>query len=120
MERRISIGDHRSCMVDLIVDGEEALSKGDTYIARDIFERMALDGDPEAMYRLGLIYRDGGRGVVSDREEARRWFSRASKQGHLKDHDALLAMNSHSEYITVFTEKGYGGNYGGEMSRFRR
>ncbi len=107
-------------MENLMAEGEEALVRGDTYIARDIFEKLAMEGDSDAMYRLGLIYRDGGRGVISDHQEARRWLSRASKLGHAKAHDALLAMNSHSEYITVFTEKGYGGNYGGEMSRFRR
>lgn len=107
-------------MTERIGEGMEALFRGDTYIARDIFEEEAQRGNPEAMYQLGLICRDGGRGVVPDREEARRWFSRASKAGHQKAHETLLAMNSYSEYITVFTEKGYGGNFGGEMSRFRR
>ncbi|MGN0097702.1 MAG: tetratricopeptide repeat protein [Candidatus Methanomethylophilaceae archaeon] len=116
----MSMPDYDVPMTDLMAEGEEALERGDTYIARDIFEKLASDGDPEAMYRLGIICRDGGRGVVPDREEARRWFSRASKLGHTKAHESLLAMNSHSDYITVFTEKGYGGNYGGEMSRFRR
>lgn len=107
-------------MAGRIEEGMHAISEGNTYIARDIFEEEAKAGDPEAMYQLGMICRDGGRGVVPDREEARRWFSRASKAGHRKAQEALLAMNSYSEYITVFTEKGYGGNFGGEMSRFRR
>lgn len=120
MEKMNTVNDIWKNVTSRIEEGMEAIAEGNTYIARDIFEEEAKRGDPEAMYKLGIICRDGGRGVVADREEARRWFSRASEAGHQRAHGALLAMNSYSEYITVFTEKGYGGNFGGEMSRFRR
>lgn len=40
-----------------------------------------LPGNPEAAYRLGLIYLEG-RGVPADRDRAVRWLRRAAEAGH--------------------------------------
>lgn len=101
-------------------EAEGYLSDGDVVKAREICEELAEEGSPEAMYILGIIYRDGGRGIVSDIDESRRWFSRSYKAGYGKARDALLALNTRSEYITIFSPNGYEGNFGGEMSRYRR
>jgi TPR repeat protein len=44
---------------------------------------LAEDGPSEAMYQLGLKYRDGmGEALEQDRTEAIRWFERAAQKGH--------------------------------------
>lgn len=101
-------------------EAKELFSEGELPRARDMLEVLAEDGFAEAMYMLGLIYRDGGRGIVPDIDESRRWFSRASRSGDERARSALLALNSRNEYITIFSQNGYEGNYGGEMSRYRR
>ena len=51
----------------------------DIPLAQHWYRRSARDGEPKAMFNLGLIaYSAGG---YSD---ARRWFERASKHGHMR------------------------------------
>lgn len=42
----------------------------------------ARPGDPEAMFRLGLMLRDGRGGLEQSATEARRWIARAAERGH--------------------------------------
>lgn len=93
---------------------------GDFAGARDAYESAASEGSAEAMHMLGIIYRDGCRGIVPDIDQSRRWFASAAKEGYEPSRKALASLNARSEYITVFSPNGYEGNFGGEMSRFRR
>ncbi len=40
-----------------------------------------IPGNPDAEYRLGLMYLEG-RGVQESRDKAARWFRRAAQKGH--------------------------------------
>ena len=51
--------------------------------AADWFEKAALQGHPEAQYRLGLLYEEG-RVVAQNRFETFFWFQSAADQGHLE------------------------------------
>jgi TPR repeat protein len=45
-----------------------------------LWYRKARKGDAEALYNLGLLYRDG-KSVAQDHAEAMRWFQKAASQG---------------------------------------
>ncbi|MEM7570736.1 MAG: hypothetical protein AAF337_13165 [Pseudomonadota bacterium] len=41
----------------------------------------AADGDPDALYDLGLLYATGRDGVITDYVEAHKWFNLAALSG---------------------------------------
>lgn len=49
---------------------------------RDRLREAAEEGDPEAAYRLGLAYRQGGPRLPKDDLAAAQWFRRAAEAGH--------------------------------------
>ena len=62
-------------------DGLAAYERGDYLTAADLWRPLAENGDPEAQYRLGELYRLG-RGVPEDPAIAGRWHLQAAEQGH--------------------------------------
>jgi TPR repeat protein len=54
---------------------------GDYEKAAKLYRPLAKDGNAEAQYVLGMMYR-AGRGVPHDYKEARKWYSLAAEQGH--------------------------------------
>lgn len=75
---------------------------GDKEIAR--IERLAKQGNMDAEYRLGLVYRDGTNGKRADPKKALAWIGKAAQHGH-QDAQALYGLmlyqsddKSQSEY----------------------
>jgi hypothetical protein len=44
--------------------------------------KAADEGSPDAQYEIGMIYYDGGAGVVPDRVLAKDWFTKAAQYGY--------------------------------------
>jgi len=51
-------------------------------------KKLALEGDPDAQYRLGESYEEG-KGVEQDQKEAVKWYRLAARQGHVNAKAAL-------------------------------
>ena len=68
--------------------GIEAWQQGDPTKAVAIWRALALKGDQDAAFNLGQAYRLG-RGVPADSGEAKKWFERAARAGHL---DAQVSL----------------------------
>lgn len=62
-------------------DAARAWAKGDKTEAREIWEKMAGDGDGQAMNNLGVLY-DQGQGVDADAGRAAHWFAQAANAGN--------------------------------------
>lgn len=62
-------------------DAAAAYSSGDFAKAREIWEKMADEGDGQAMNNLGVLY-DLGKGVESDPGRAAHWFAKAANAGN--------------------------------------
>src|SRR5512147_2745391 len=58
----------------------EAYRTGDYAAAMTQFKALAAEGDPVAMYYLGIIY-DRGFGVPPNAEEAAKWFEKGAVRG---------------------------------------
>ena len=58
----------------------EAYRTGDYATAMTQFKELAAEGDPVAMYYLGIIY-DRGFGVPADLAEAAKWFEKGAARG---------------------------------------
>jgi len=72
----------------LLIFSSVVFSAGDKY-----YEHMleaASDGDAEAQYNLGIIYRKGD-GQPRNPAEAFKWFKKAAEQGHV-DAQHILGM----------------------------
>lgn len=54
---------------------------------------IAEAGNPEAQFRVGDIYDEGGYGVQQDDEAAWNWLNKAANQGHILALSALLLLN---------------------------
>lgn len=77
--------------------GIEAWQKGDHARAITIWREPAMKGDSDAAFNLGQAYRLG-RGVAADSGQAKTWFERAARTGHLDAQVSLglLLMDSGS------------------------
>lgn len=62
-------------------DAARAFAAGDVATARGIWERLAAEGDGQAMNNLGVLY-DQGQGVEPDAGRALHWFARAAEAGN--------------------------------------
>ena len=68
--------------------GIEAWQKGDHARAISIWRVLAAKGDSDAAFNLGQAYRLG-RGVAADSGQAKAWFEKAAKAGHLDSQVSL-------------------------------
>lgn len=59
-----------------------AFDRGDFVRAQEIWRGLAVAGEPEAAFRLGLMY-DLGLGQAADAVKAFRWYLEAAYQGHV-------------------------------------
>lgn len=62
-------------------DAARAWAAGNIAKAREIWEKMAGDGDGQAMNNLGVLY-DQGQGVEPDAGRAAHWFAMAANAGN--------------------------------------
>ncbi len=60
--------------------GKKAAARGDYATALEIWRPLAEQGDSDAQYNLGHLYRQG-LGVPQDLEQAGRWYAKAAGQG---------------------------------------
>jgi uncharacterized protein len=68
--------------------GVEAWQRGEHSAAVAIWRNLADKGDADAAFNLGQAYRLG-RGVPADSSQAKQWFERAARQGHV---DAQVSL----------------------------
>jgi hypothetical protein len=69
---------------------------GEYEIARKYWEPLAIDGDCDAEFSLGLLYFEG-RAVSKSYERAIEWWTKAADQGQPRAQTALGVIYSHSE-----------------------
>ena len=62
-------------------DAARAFAAGDVATARGIWEKLAGEGDGQAMNNLGVLY-DQGQGVEPDTGRAVHWFAKAAEAGN--------------------------------------
>jgi len=67
---------------DSLTEGHDALMRGDESGAIKLWTPPATEGDPEAQFRLGMMYLSG-RGVAADKTMAVRWFRLALEKHHI-------------------------------------
>ncbi len=60
--------------------GKKAAARGDYTAALEIWRPLAEQGEADAQYNLGHLYRQG-LGVPQDLAEAAKWYARAAGQG---------------------------------------
>ncbi|WP_187648043.1 tetratricopeptide repeat protein [Nitrosophilus labii] len=63
-----------------------------------IFEKLARDGDKEAMYYMGMFYYEGY-GVQKDKKKAIEWWKRADRRGSI---DAKYMLQTISTDSSIF------------------
>ena len=68
-------------MADSLSDAKHAYDAGDYEKAAKLYSHLAKNGDAEAQYNLGVMYR-AGRGIPQDYKEARKWYRLAAEQGN--------------------------------------
>lgn len=62
-------------------------------LQQDEWRKKAEEGDAEAQYNLGLIYKIG-LGITRNYETAYFWLFRAASQGHKKSQEAITSIES--------------------------
>ena len=72
--------------------GLDAYKKGDYETAYKEWKALAEQGDAEAQFGLGLMYRNG-QGVTQDDKEAVKWYRLAAEQGYADAQFALGQMH---------------------------
>src|SRR5271156_4985199 len=83
--------------------GGEAYERGDYAAALKEWSAAAGTGDPEASYRLGLLYARG-HGVLANLADAAVWYRRAAEQGHaMAQHQlSLLHLDGYRAHASNF------------------
>ena len=67
---------------------QQAYENGDYAIALKEWRLLAEQGNADAQYNLGEMYRNG-EGVTEDYEEARKWYRLAAEQGNADAQNTL-------------------------------
>jgi len=68
-------------MADSLSEANRVYDTGDYAKAAKLYGPLAKDGNVEAQYVLGMMYR-AGRGVPHDYKVAKKWYLLAAEQGH--------------------------------------
>lgn len=76
-------------------EGENIDEETDEYalLTEQELKVRAYDRDPEAAYRLGLMYDYGTEEINQNFENAKKWYEKAASYGHAKAYTALGYMN---------------------------
>jgi len=61
-----------------LLEGQKAFNNGDYAKALELWQKLALDGQPEAQVFVGMAYANGW-GVKKNLEEASNWYMRAAE-----------------------------------------
>lgn len=85
-----------------IIAAERAFEQKDYAATLSELKPLVRDGDPEALYLVAVLYRDG-LGVKADTERAKGYFESAARQGHLNSVNALRAIKN-EQYKIEFKE----------------
>ncbi len=85
-----------------IIAAERAIQAADYTKALEELKPLAKEGDLDALYLMGTLYRDG-QGVEKSKEDAKQYFSSAARQGHLDSINALRVMRN-EVYLAEFTQ----------------
>jgi hypothetical protein len=72
----------QGAVADSLTEGQDALMRGDDSGAIRLWTPPATAGDPEAQFRLGMMYLSG-RGVAHDKITAMRWLRLALEKHHI-------------------------------------
>lgn len=75
------VGAIRHAHAQTFGDGVAAYSLQQFERAREIWQKLAEEGMPDAQFRLGMLYQEG-RGTEQDVAEAVRWYREAGEAGH--------------------------------------
>jgi len=81
----------QSALADALADGQNALIRGDESGAIRLWTPPATEGNPEAQFRLGIMYLSG-RGVAPDQKMAVQWFRLAVEKHHVGASVALAQL----------------------------
>ena len=81
-------GSAMAAQVETVRSGIDAWQQGNPAKAVAIWRGLANQGDNDAAFNLGQAYRLG-RGTAADSGEAKKWFERAARAGHL---DAQVSL----------------------------
>lgn len=68
-------------LADSLSEANRVYDTGDYGKAAKLYNPLAKNGNAEAQYVLGMMYR-AGRGVPQDYNEAKKWYRLAAEQGH--------------------------------------
>lgn len=79
-------------------DGMAANQRGDYASAARNFQSLAMQGDANAQYNLGVLYMNG-RGVAQDDFQAVKWYQSAAAQGNWNAQTNLGLMYAHGKGI---------------------
>lgn len=74
-------------------EGFSALQKGDYATARHEWRPLAVRGNVDAQFCMGVMY-NAGQGVAQDFKEAAKWYRLAAAQGHAEAQFNLDRMNA--------------------------
>jgi len=61
-----------------LLEGQKAFNQGDYAKALELWQKLAMDGQPEAQVFVGMAYANGW-GVKKNLEEASNWYMRAAE-----------------------------------------
>ena len=78
--------------------GVDAYEKGDYATALREWRSLAIQGDADAQYALGVLY-DSGDGVSEDDREAVKWYRMAAEQGQAWSQFNLAGMYDDGEGV---------------------
>lgn len=76
---------------NMFTRGQQLYRAGEYASARDIWMPLAENGDAEAQYSIGVLYKRG-ESVAKDVLSAAKWFARAAAQGYVPAVTALRAL----------------------------
>lgn len=86
-----------------ILAAERAYEQKDYAKALEELKPLVRDGEPEALYLIAVLYRDG-LGVSANAAQAKSYFESAARQGHLDSVNALRALKN-EEYKAEYEER---------------
>ncbi len=79
---------------------EEAFDDDEPHMARRIWVALAEQGQPDAAYKLGMVY-DSGIGVERDPARAAYWYRRAAEDGHLHAQHNLAVAYANGDGVEL-------------------